>query len=134
MNEFGDLLKSIRKDKGFTQEAIAARMGISRQAYSRFERSRISPPAKTLWRIADALEIDRGELMLRALEAMDSTIDMGDGIKHPVGVAYWVSDEEDLLNNYRRLNEDGKGKVRKYTEDLAGNQKYQAAAPDPGEE
>jgi len=43
-------------------------------------------------------------------------------------------DTDKLIAILKTLNNDGRYLVVNYAEDLAGNPKYQAAAPDPGEE
>jgi len=61
---FGELLKSIRIAKGFTQESLADKIGVKKQTISRYENSDREPNVRTAKRIADALGVSLAELAL----------------------------------------------------------------------
>ncbi|MEO8581779.1 MAG: helix-turn-helix transcriptional regulator [Patescibacteria group bacterium] len=56
-------LRSLRDDKGFTQEELAFKAGINTAYYSHLERGVYSPTMFIMWRIAQALGIKLEELM-----------------------------------------------------------------------
>ncbi len=62
----GENIARIRKEKGLTQEALAAKLNIVRQAVSKWENGTSVPDAETLCRIADALEVGVSELLGRS--------------------------------------------------------------------
>lgn len=49
-------LKPLRENRGFTQEDLAARLGVSRSAVAMWETGQNIPPTKYLVAIAEALE------------------------------------------------------------------------------
>jgi len=53
---FGDDLKAIRKQKGFSQEALAERLHLVRQTISKWETGLSVPDAEMLIRLADVLD------------------------------------------------------------------------------
>lgn len=55
---FADNLKRRRKEKGFTQETIAAELGISRKRYSSWEEGRGTPNIYYLSKLCEVLEVD----------------------------------------------------------------------------
>lgn len=53
-----DNIKSLRKNKGYTQEELAARINVVRQTVSKWEKGFSVPDAEALQRLADVLEVD----------------------------------------------------------------------------
>nr|MBP3598122.1 helix-turn-helix transcriptional regulator [Eubacterium sp.] len=60
---FNENLKSIRKQKGFTQEDLAIKVNVVRQTVSKWEKGLSVPDAVTLQKIAEVLEVSVGELL-----------------------------------------------------------------------
>ena len=58
-----DNIKSLRKQKGYTQEELAARINVVRQTVSKWEKGFSVPDAEALQRLADVLEVDIKELL-----------------------------------------------------------------------
>lgn len=61
--KFANKLKSIRKDRNLTQEALALLCGIDRTYIGRVERLERNPSLDILQKIADGLEITLNELL-----------------------------------------------------------------------
>lgn len=59
----------LRRDKGLTQEEVAARSGFSQQYISSLERGRRNPTVITLYELAQALGISHVELVAPCDEA-----------------------------------------------------------------
>lgn len=57
-----DRLKDARLQRGFSMTEVAVRAGLSQQMVSYVERGLRSPTLETLVRLADAIEIELGEL------------------------------------------------------------------------
>ena len=51
--EIAQRLAEMRREKGFSQEELAARLGLSRQAVSKWERAESSPDTGNLIALAD---------------------------------------------------------------------------------
>lgn len=56
-------IKSLRKQKGITQEELAIRLNVVRQTVSKWEKGLSVPDAEMLIRIADIFEISVSELL-----------------------------------------------------------------------
>ena len=69
---FNENLKTLRKQKGFTQEELAIRVSVVRQTVSKWEKGLSVPDADALQRIADVLDVSVSELLGAAYE-MDNT-------------------------------------------------------------
>lgn len=55
--QIGDIIKSLRKEKGFTQETFASEINIPRTTYANYEANKREPSIEMLKRIAKALEV-----------------------------------------------------------------------------
>ncbi len=64
---FGPVLRHFRKEKGWSQEELAARLDVSRSHIGRLETGKKQPSLKMLFRLADALEIQAFEI-IKAIE------------------------------------------------------------------
>lgn len=56
-------IKSLRKQRGFTQEELAIRLNVVRQTISKWEKGLSVPDAELLIKIADLFEISTSELL-----------------------------------------------------------------------
>lgn len=56
-------LKSIRKSRKITQEALASKLNVTRQTISKWENGQSVPDAESLTQIAEILEISVQELL-----------------------------------------------------------------------
>lgn len=62
--EFGNRLRELRGRRGLTQEQLAHQAGVDRAWISSAETGRRNASLLTLYRLAEALEIDPGELII----------------------------------------------------------------------
>ena len=60
----GKITKKMRENKGLTQEVLSGLAGLDRTHYSKIERGLRSPTIETLFKIADALDIEPHEIMI----------------------------------------------------------------------
>lgn len=60
--QFGNKLRSLRVEKGFTQEQLANELGVEISQISRIERGVINTSITTVYTIAIILKIDVAEL------------------------------------------------------------------------
>ena len=61
--EVANRLQELRKKKGYSQEELAAKLGVSRQAVSKWERSESSPDTDNLICLAQLYEVSLDELL-----------------------------------------------------------------------
>lgn len=65
---FSENLKTLRKQRGFTQEELATRLHIVRQTVSKWEKNLSVPDADTLISLAEILEVSVSELLGAEIE------------------------------------------------------------------
>ena len=58
---FGEVVKSIRKDKGLTQLDVALEMGIERSEISKIENGKLNIEFRTIVKLAIALKVELSE-------------------------------------------------------------------------
>ena len=58
-----DNLKTLRKNKGFTQEELAARLNVVRQTVSKWEKGQSVPDSEMLVRLAEIFEVPVSQLL-----------------------------------------------------------------------
>ena len=61
--KIGKLLQEVRKEKGFTQEQLAERMGVARRTVSRWETGSNMPDLDVLIELSDLYETDLREIL-----------------------------------------------------------------------
>ncbi len=61
--KIGDMIRLLRKEKGFTQEQLAERFGVSRRTVSRWETGRNLPDLSLLIEMADFFGVSLRELL-----------------------------------------------------------------------
>ncbi|MEW8049686.1 MAG: helix-turn-helix transcriptional regulator [Candidatus Thiodiazotropha endolucinida] len=61
--EFGQRIRNLRKEKGYSQESFADHANIHRTYMGGIERGERNPTLTTIYRLAEALEVDPSELL-----------------------------------------------------------------------
>ena len=72
---FGENLKTLRKQKGFSQEELATRLHVVRQIISKWEKNLSVPDADSLIRLAEILEVSVSELLGAKIKKENNTTD-----------------------------------------------------------
>lgn len=75
---FGENLKTLRKQKGFSQEELATRLHVVRQTISKWEKNLSVPDADTLIRLAEILEVSVSELLGAKIENENTASDVSE--------------------------------------------------------
>ena len=75
---FGENLKTLRKQKGFSQEELATRLHVVRQTISKWEKNLSVPDADTLIRLAEILEVSVSELLGAKIENEKTASDVAE--------------------------------------------------------
>lgn len=75
---FGENLKTLRKQKGFSQEELATRLHVVRQTISKWEKNLSVPDADTLIRLAEVLEVSVSELLGAKIESENAASDVAE--------------------------------------------------------
>ncbi len=60
---FGENLKTLRRNKGITQEELAARLNVVRQTISKWEKGQSVPDAEMLVKLAEIFEVPVSQLL-----------------------------------------------------------------------
>ena len=69
--EIANRLVALRRERGLSQEDLAARLGVSRQAISKWERAESSPDTDNLIALARLYGISLDELLLQPAQGGD---------------------------------------------------------------
>ena len=75
---FGENLKTLRKQKGFSQEELATRLHVVRQTISKWEKNLSVPDADTLIRLAEILGVSVSELLGAKIENENTASDVAE--------------------------------------------------------
>lgn len=65
---FSENLKTIRKEKGFSQEQLATRLNVVRQTISKWEKGLSVPDAELLIQLAEVLDVEVSDLLGKKIE------------------------------------------------------------------
>lgn len=97
MRTFSNVLKTLRIDRGLTQEQLAEKLNITKQAVSHYERGTREPKNQEMYEaIADFFNVDMNYL-----------------IGHNTQTSLNISDDElRIINAYRQASDDIKNAVR----------------------
>ena len=68
---FSENLKTLRKEKGFSQEQLATRLNIVRQTVSKWEKGLSVPDAELLIQLAEVLGVDVSDLLGKKIEVSE---------------------------------------------------------------
>lgn len=57
VDNFGEVLRTVRKERGLSQEALAYRVGVEQTEISKLETGKLQPSSERLRKLAEALEV-----------------------------------------------------------------------------
>ena len=72
----GDTLAALRQAGSLSLDALSRKAGVSKSMLSQIERGQANPTVAVVWRLANALDVDIGELLGGAPAANEATIDL----------------------------------------------------------
>ena len=110
-NEIGCRLKAARVAAGLTQADAAGILGVSYQTISSYERGVNRIDSDTLLKLCAAYGLTVSELI-------------GDTSAKTGSAEELAPAESELINSFRRLNDEGREKLLSYADDLVGSGKY----------
>lgn len=96
--DFADRLIEMRRTRGLSQEELAKRLGLSRQAVSKWERAESAPDIGNLVALADIYDVSLDELV-RGMEQTESEVEATEVQvdESQVGASDEVSVEEEVV-------------------------------------
>lgn len=99
---FGDNLRTIRKEKGLSQEDLAELLNVSRQAVSKWEQNNGYPEMEKVIQLAEALNISLDHLILGRKDEKN----INDRTSVPTGrIMIKSHDGKQLINCYKVLSQ-----------------------------
>lgn len=108
---FAERLRQARIKRGYTQQQIADKMGITNSTYCGYETGKRQPDVAKIKQLANILNVSGDELL--GTEFINDKIEL-------------LPREQSHIKKYRQLNADGQSKVDEYTTDLVDSGKYSA--------
>ena len=127
----GENIKRIRNERGFTQKELSKKIGTTQQNLAQYENGKRNPKIETIYKIADALEVDISELL--EYKTIIRNNQVFSGSPHSVEVFNKIADiadgKSDLLKqtielNINLLNPKGQAMAARYVEDLTKIPEY----------
>lgn len=101
---FADNLQSIRKEKRLSQEELAERIGVSRQAISKWEQGSGYPETEKLLVLSRELNVSLDYLMLGEMRTADNDTSASHNIIAPTGkITIKSYDGKSIVNCYKVL-------------------------------
>ena len=121
--KIGENIKKIRKEKGLTQKNLGELCGMNEVQIRQYELGKANPKIETAMRIANALNVDVGdladtdELAMIDIKENPEKWGLGSSIQKR-------SDNIDIMKHYNNLNKLGKGEAEKRVEELTEIPRY----------
>ena len=148
-NTTGDRIKYFRITKGLTQKELSDLIGVRYQTLQFWESGKRNPKIENVSKIADVLKVDLSffypataeQLKQSFLRQIDKEFATGSSNAEPseYDVPYYDFDdftkitltkpEWEVIDRFRKLNEEGQGVAIERVEELAQIPKYQNKAP-----
>ncbi len=114
----GQRIKTLRENNQLTQAALGKAIGVNKATVNRYETGVLDIKRTIAIKLAEALNTTPAYLMGWEDEYGNNKL-----IKN-ITVENLSADENELLNNYRKLNTPGKEKANEYVSDLITIEKY----------
>lgn len=111
MIEFARKLKMLRKSKGWTQDELANRLGVSRSKIGNYELGLREPGFEDLEAVADIFNCSIAFLIEKDRIGPDEWYEIKEGY-------YLDTEEAQIINKYRDLNLIGKKELERFTDYL----------------
>lgn len=137
MEGIGDNIRKLRKAKKLTQEELGSLSGLSTMSIRRYENNERTPNIDQIRKIAAPLGVYISELIGEnwdkySIEDIQKDFLNSTTISHKAAIENGgyknILDEKSLINEYRKLNRQGKQKAYDYVSDLSEQPKYLAVA------
>ena len=110
---YGDLIKKLRKENGFTQQQLAEKSGISEISIRKYENHERTPKLETIKKLSNALNVPLSTFVSEDVISKD----------------FYKAKDKKLLEHFHSLNDTGKGKAIEQVELLTKIPEYKK---DPG--
>jgi len=108
---FGENLRSFRIASGYTQEMLAKKLNLSKANVSKYESGIIEPNLSTMISISKLFKV--------SVDSLLGLSEFSETVAKPSLAA-----EQQLINNYRQLNEEGQEKLLDLSTDLVSSGRY----------
>jgi len=114
----GQLIKAARKSTGLTQKELGERLGVAYQTLAQWENNLRNPKYETLQRIADALGIERYNLIPEEKAAIEYVKDRSAELEA------WKVRKDEIGKSLAKLNEEGQQEAVERVKELTEIEKY----------
>ena len=127
--DFATTLKTIRKEKGYTQSSLAKELNVSQNAVYNWENKKCEPSIEMIKKIADVLDVSLYDLIVISTDltiSSEETAKMAEVILDQIHDNKVLSASGEIYLNryYSMLNDTGKKLAVDYVEGLTENPKY----------
>ena len=123
MAGFKDRLRTLRKQCNFSQQELADKMGVTKQTISQYERGVREPDFDSLAALCDFFNVSTDYILGKVNITMRFLTEDDLEVLNRPSLSL-MDDESELLENYRKLNEEGKTAARTMVKGLVGTGAY----------
>ncbi len=96
-------IKTLRKQKGYSQEQLADKLNVVRQTVSKWEKGYSVPDADMLEKIADVFEVDVSDLLGKEISAETETTDIGELVKQLTILNEYMAERVRMRKKIKRI-------------------------------
>lgn len=119
VKEFSKIFQMLRKEHGYTQDEISKILGVSKSSIAMWETSQRLPSPELYEQIADYFNVDIDYLYGRSTVRQRIRFDEDGNMQRTL-----TQDESDLLDDFQKLNAEGKSEARKQVRNLTKIEDY----------
>ncbi len=116
----GERIKTIRKEKGLSQQALATKAGLAKITISEYEAGKYKPRTENIIKIASALEVPPFEIGGSSLWDELSDLDSLQKESKLFDLLFTLYDDKvaETVHDFLSLNEEGQQKASEYIDFL----------------
>ena len=96
-------IKTLRKQKGYSQEQLADKLNVVRQTVSKWEKGYSVPDADILEDMADIFEVQVSDLLGKEISTEDETTDIGELVKQLKILNDYLAEKVRRRKNFKRI-------------------------------
>ena len=96
-------IKTLRKEKGYSQEQLAEKLNVVRQTVSKWEKGYSVPDADMLEELADIFEVSVGDLLGKEIMTEEETTDIGELVKQLTILNDYLAEKVRRRKKFKRI-------------------------------
>lgn len=112
---FAKRLKTLRQNRGYTQEQVAEALSIHRTTYTYYEKGRTNPPREVMHRLVKLFDVSYEELLTGEKAVRSRVAESGAETEKIYGLTH---EELDILRQIRSMTPEERREAAEYNESI----------------